>query len=137
MPDLEKSHPGSQPTEPEPSRSASYPPKDSAQKSSAKARRALFASRHLDASASGSSSTCSQTVKPSTPPRSLSPGPHQSPSLPSSLSISFLGPASPFQGLSPVIVHSLGSESSGPPGSLADTSGQSLSTTPLVSHFSF
>ena len=148
--------------EPEPSRSARVPPKDSTpdSKSSASARRALFARRRLDASASASSGGCHSPPAPSSvpqrepsPPRSPSPRPRQSPAPPSSLSPSSCHvstsaprPTSPVRGLSPIIVPSHGSESSGPPGSLADTSAQCHaclhprerpSTARLVSHFSF
>ncbi|XP_051246084.1 transcription factor HIVEP3 [Dicentrarchus labrax] len=136
--DSETSHPGGQPMEPEPSQSAPLPSKDSTQKSSASTRRALFARRRLDASASASSGGSHSPSAPSlipqrepSPPRSPSPRPHQSPAPPSSLSpsschvsTSALRPVSPVRGLSPRIVQSHGSESSGPPGSLADTSSQ-------------
>ncbi|TMS18414.1 Endothelin-2 [Larimichthys crocea] len=136
--DSEKSHPGGQPMEPEPSQSARLPPKDSTQKSSASARRALFARRRLDAStlasSGGSRSQSTPSLVPqreSSPPRSPPPRPRQSPAPPSSLSPSSchvssspLRPVSPVRGLSPIIVQSHGSESPGPPGSLADTSAQ-------------
>lgn len=157
--DREKSHPGGRPMEPEPSRAASLPPKDSTQKSSASARRALFARRRLEASASASSGGSRSPSTPSlipqrepSPPHSLSPRPRQSPAPSSSLSpptcyvsTSTLRSGSPARGLSPIIVQSHGSESSGPPGSLADTSAQChtclhprdrLSAARLVSHFS-
>ncbi|XP_059205132.1 transcription factor HIVEP3 [Centropristis striata] len=115
--------------EPAPSQSAPLPPKTSfTQKSSASTRRALFARRRFDESASVSQALMPQR-EPS-PPRSPSPRPHQSPSSPSPSSChvttSTLRPMSPVRGLSPVIVHSHGSESSGPPGSLADTYAQCL-----------
>ena len=146
--------------EPEPSRSAPVPPKDSTLKSSASSRRALFARRRLDASASASSGGSHSPTAPSmipqresSPPRSPSPRPRQSPAPPSSpspsschVSTSVLRPTSPVRGDSPIIVQSHVSESSGPPGSLADTSAQCHaclhprerpSTARLVSHFSF
>lgn len=146
--------------EPEPSPSAPRPPKDSAQKSLASTRRAVFARRRLDASASASSGGSPSLSTPSlipqrepSPPRSPSSRPRQSPAPPSSLSLSSchvststLRPVSPFRGLSPIIVQSHGPESSGPPGFLADTSAQfharlhtrdRPSTARLVSHFSF
>uniref|UniRef100_UPI0037E71FFE transcription factor HIVEP3 n=1 Tax=Semicossyphus pulcher TaxID=241346 RepID=UPI0037E71FFE len=132
----EKPHPGGQLMEPEPRQSAPPPPKDSTQKSSASARRALFARRHIDASASTSSggpySPGSQSLisrRESSPPLSPSPRPRLSPVPSSSLSpsschvsSSTLRPVSPVGGLSPVIVQSHGSESSGPRGSLTNTS---------------
>ncbi|XP_042363072.1 transcription factor HIVEP3 [Plectropomus leopardus] len=134
--DSEKSHPGGPPSQSEPSRSVPLAPKDSTQRSSASVRRALFARRRFDASASASSRGCHspspQPLIPQrelSPPRSPSPRPHQSPAPPSSpspsschISTSALRPVSPVRGLSPVIVQSHGSESSGPLGSLADTS---------------
>ncbi|XP_070840472.1 transcription factor HIVEP3 [Chaetodon trifascialis] len=136
--DCEKSRPVGQPMEPEPSQSALVPPKDSTQKSSASARRALFARRRLEASASASSGGSRSPSTPSlipqrepSPPQSPSPRPRQSPAPPSSLSpsschvsTSTLRPDSPVRGLSPIIVQSHGPESCGPPGSLADTSAQ-------------
>ncbi|XP_068432357.1 transcription factor HIVEP3 [Clinocottus analis] len=129
--DSEKSHPGGQPMEPEPSRSVPLSPVVSTPKSSASARRALFARRRFDTSASaspgGSRSPSAQAVIPRrepSPPRNPSPGLRQSPapssSSPSSpgchVSTSTMGPVSPVRGLSPVIV-----QSSGPPGSPADS----------------
>ncbi|KAM9340298.1 transcription factor HIVEP3 [Symphorus nematophorus] len=129
--DGDKSQPGGQPMEPEPSRSAQLPPKDSTQKSSASARRALFARRRLDASvsvSSGGSPSAPSLIaqRELSPPPSPSPRPRQSSLSPSSchVSTSALRPVSPVRGLSPVIVQSHGSESSEPPGSLADTSAQ-------------
>ncbi|XP_041664167.1 transcription factor HIVEP3 [Cheilinus undulatus] len=132
----EKLYSGPHQTEPEPRQSTPPTPKDSSQKTSASARRALFARRRLDASASttssGPHSPSTQTLIPPkepSPPRSPSPRPRQ-PLLPSSSSLSSsschvssstLRPASPLRGLSPVIVQS---DSSGPPGSLANTSAQ-------------
>ncbi|XP_040908945.1 transcription factor HIVEP2 [Toxotes jaculatrix] len=138
--DSEEPHSGGQPMEPEPSRSLTLTPKDSTQKSSARTRRALFARRRLDASASvssrGSHSPSTQSLTPRrelSPPPSASPRPRQSPGPPSSLSpsgchvsTSPLRPVSPLRGLSPVIVQPHGSDSSGPLGSLADTSAQCL-----------
>lgn len=140
-----------------PKSSSSLPlsPKDSTPKSSASARRALFARRRFDtptlAPAGGPNSSSTQTVTARIeppPPRSPSPRPHQSP--PSSLSPSSCHvstapqrPISPVRGLSPIIVQSLGSLSSGLPGSLADTSAHcqarlqprdQASTARLVSH---
>lgn len=158
--DGDKPHPGCQPMEPEPSQSAPPPPRDPTQKSSASARRALFARRRLDASASASSGGSRSPSAPSlipqrgpSPPRSPSPRPCQSPAPPSSLSpsschvsTSALRPVSPVRGLSPIIVQSLGLESSGPPCSLADSSApchtrlhprDRPSTARLVSLFSF
>ncbi|XP_038581350.1 transcription factor HIVEP3 [Micropterus salmoides] len=131
--DSEKPHPGGQPMEPEPSQSVPLPSKESTQKSSASARRALFARRRLDASASASSGgSLSPSSRPLIPRREPSPTPRQSPAPPSSLSpsschvsTSALRPGSPVRGLSPAVVQSHGTESSGPPGSLADTSAQS------------
>ncbi|XP_037651955.1 transcription factor HIVEP3 [Sebastes umbrosus] len=128
--DSEKPHPEGQPMEPEPSRSVPLSPQVSSQKISASARRALFARRRLDASASASSGDSHPpTTQLLIPPRSPSPGPSQSPAPPSSpspsscqVSTSTLRPVSPVRGLSPIIVQSHGSESSGLPGSLADTS---------------
>ncbi|XP_034402006.1 transcription factor HIVEP3 [Cyclopterus lumpus] len=128
--DSEKSHPGGQSMEPEPSRSVPLSPEGSTPKSSASARRALFARRRFDASASassgGSRSPSTHALNPRrepSPPRSPSPGLHQSPaplSSPSSpgcrVSTSTLRPVSPVRGLSPVTVRS-----PGPPGSLADS----------------
>ncbi len=117
--------------EPKLSQATLFYPKDSNQKSSASARRALFARRRLDASASTSSTGSHSPSTPLlVPQRELSP-PH-SPSLrplmshapPSSLSpsschisTSVLRPVSPVRSLSPIITQSYGSESSGPPGS--------------------
>lgn len=143
--------------EPEPNQSVPLPPKDSTQKSSASARRALFARRRFDASASassgGSHSPSTQSLIPQRELSPPSPRPRQSPAplcslSPSSchVSTSALRPVSPIRGLSPIIVQSHGSESSGPPGSLADNSAQCQacihprgrpSTARLVSHFSF
>ncbi|XP_049890560.1 transcription factor HIVEP3 [Epinephelus moara] len=134
--DSEEPRPGGLPMEPEPSRSVQLPPKDSTQRSSASVRRALFARRRFDASSAASSRVChSPSTQPLIPQRepspahSPSPRPCQSPAPPSSpspsschVSTSALRPVSPVRGLSPVIVQSHGSESSGPPGSLADTS---------------
>ncbi|XP_044027872.1 transcription factor HIVEP3 [Siniperca chuatsi] len=133
--DSEKLHPGGQPMEPEPSQSVPLPHKDSTQKSSASARRALFARRRLDASASassgGSRSPSTESLIPRREPSPPPPRPCQSPAPPSSLSpsschvtTSALRPVSPVTGLSGITVHSHGSESSGPPCSLADTSAQ-------------
>ncbi|AWP04814.1 putative transcription factor HIVEP3-like [Scophthalmus maximus] len=112
--DGEKRHAGGQQMEPDPGASVPLPPKDSARKSSAKARRALFARKPLDASTSLS------------PPRSASPRPPPASLSPSDclVSNSPLRPVSPVRGLSPVIVQPHGSTSCGPPGSLADTSAQ-------------
>lgn len=155
--DSEKPHSGGQPMEPEPSRSLAVTPNDSTQKNSARTRRALFARRRLDASASsrGSQSPSAQSLTPRrepSPPRSPSPRLTQSPAPPSSLSTSSchvptspLRPVSPVRGLSPIIVQSHGFDFSGPLGSLADTSAQCQtclhprdrqSTARLVSHFS-
>ncbi|XP_062291450.1 transcription factor HIVEP3 [Scomber scombrus] len=132
--DSEKPHPGGQQMEPELSPSLTLKPKDSTQKSSASARRALFARRSFDASSSSRSSPPQSTPslipqREPSPPRSPSPGPRHSPAPPPSLSASSchvstspLRPASPVRGLSPVIVQSHGTGTSGPPGSLADTS---------------
>ncbi|KAK2830053.1 hypothetical protein Q5P01_017984 [Channa striata] len=121
--DSEKPQPGGHLMNSESSRS--FPPtcKESGQKISSSARRALFSRRHLSASSvfardPHSPSTQSLTrQRESPPPRSLSPRPHQSPAPSSSLSPSSchvsaspLRPDSPITGLSP-----------GPPGSLADT----------------
>ncbi|XP_031134421.2 transcription factor HIVEP3 isoform X1 [Sander lucioperca] len=124
----ESSHTASSDSEkPESSQSIPLPPKDSTQKSSASARRALFARRRFDASTSassgGSRSPGTQPVVPQrepSPPRSPPPGPHS----PSSchVSPSALRPVSPVRSLSPIIVQSHGLEFSGPPGCLADTS---------------
>ncbi|XP_050934901.1 transcription factor HIVEP3 [Lates calcarifer] len=134
--DSEKPHSGGQPMEPEPSRSLAVTPNDSTQKNSARTRRALFARRRLDASASsrGSQSPSAQSLTPRrepSPPRSPSPRLTQSPAPPSSLSTSSchvptspLRPVSPVRGLSPIIVQSHGFDFSGPLGSLADTSAQ-------------
>lgn len=148
----ESSHTASSDSEkPESSQSIPLPPKDSTQKSSASARRALFARRRFDASTSassgGSRSPGTQPVVPQrepSPPRSPPPGPHS----PSSchVSPSALRPVSPVRSLSPIIVQSHGLEFSGPPGCLADTSAPCRgclhprgrqSTARLVSHFSF
>ncbi|XP_042291088.1 transcription factor HIVEP3 [Thunnus maccoyii] len=135
-PDSKKPHPGGQLMEPELSRSLTLNPKDFTKKSSASTRRALFARRRLDASASsgGSPSPSTASLIPQrepSPPRSPSPRPRHSPAPPSSLSPSSchvstspVRPASPVRGLSPVIVQSHGAGTSGPPGSLADTSVQ-------------
>lgn len=158
--DTEKSQPGRQPVETEPSTSAPRPHRDWAPKSSASARRALFARRRPDASASAfsgdspSSNTPRVTLqRESSLPRSPSPRPPYSPAPPSSLSsssccvsTSTLRPVSPFQGLSPVIVQSNESDSFRPQSSLADVSVQCQgrlppkdwpSTTKMVSDFSF
>ncbi|XP_029298447.1 LOW QUALITY PROTEIN: transcription factor HIVEP3 [Cottoperca gobio] len=108
--DGEKRPAGGQPMEPEPSQS-----EESTQKSSASAMRALFARRRFDASASSSVSR-----SPSTPP---SPSPPPSPSS-CHVSTAALRPVSPVGGLSPVTAQHGGSDSSGPPGSLADASAQ-------------
>ncbi|XP_056273088.1 transcription factor HIVEP3 isoform X2 [Pseudoliparis swirei] len=113
--------------EPEPGRSVPLSPEGSTPQSSAGARRALFARRRFDASASASSGGSrspsarhprSPRREPS-PPRSPSPGGRPSPAAPSSpgchVSTSALRPVSPVRGISPVTV-----QSSGPPGSLAD-----------------
>ncbi|XP_023268946.1 transcription factor HIVEP3-like [Seriola lalandi dorsalis] len=136
--DSEKPCSGSSPMEPEPSRPLALDPKDSTQKTSARTRRALFARRRLDASASvssrGSHSPTARSLTPRrepSPPCSPSPGPQRPPAPPPSLSPSSchvstspLRPVSPVRGLSPIIVQPHGSESSGPPGSLADSSAQ-------------
>ncbi|XP_039978644.1 transcription factor HIVEP3 isoform X2 [Xiphias gladius] len=136
--DSEKPNSGGLPLEPEPSRSLTHTSKDSTQKNSARTRRALFARRRLDASAAlssrGSHSPSTQSFTPQrepSPPRSPSPRPQQSPAPPSSVSpspchvpTSPLRPVSPVRLLSPKIVQSHGSDSSGLPGSLADTSAQ-------------
>ncbi|XP_008282113.1 transcription factor HIVEP3 [Stegastes partitus] len=137
--DREKAHPGGRPVEPERSPSLPLAPKDSTQRGSASARRALFAHRRLDASASsgGSRSPSTQSLTPQrepSPPRSPSPRPRHSPAptasslSPSSCHVSAAPqrPVSPVRGLSPVILQCQGTDSSGPPGSLADTSAQSL-----------
>ncbi|XP_028252215.1 transcription factor HIVEP3 [Parambassis ranga] len=104
--------------QPEPSPSLPLTPKDSTQRGSASARRALFAHRRLDASG-GSGGFHS-------PPRSPSPGPHHSPPAPTlsscHVSTALQRPLSPDRGLSPIIVLSLGPDSSGRLGSLAETS---------------
>ncbi|XP_034747055.1 transcription factor HIVEP3 [Etheostoma cragini] len=112
---------------PESSQSVPLPPKDSTQKRSASARRALFARRRFDASASassgGSRSPGTQPVVPQrepSPPRSPPPRP-QSPSS-CHVSPSALRPVSPVRSLSPILVQSHGSESSGPPGCQAHNS---------------
>lgn len=133
--DSEKVHPALQLREPECSSSLPLTPKDSTQKSSASAKRALFARRRFDAStltpSGGPHSPSTQTVTPRielSPPRSPSPRPHQSPAPPSlspsscHVSTAPQRPISPVRGLSPIIVQSQGSQSSGLPGSLADTS---------------
>lgn len=123
---------------------------------SASARRALFARRHLQPSASapsrGPSSPSSQSPRrESSPPRSPSPRPHQPP--PSSLSpsgchvsLSPLRPISPVRGLSPVTLQSHGSGSLGPSSSYTATSAQNqicllprgrAATARLVSYFFF
>ncbi|XP_035039675.2 transcription factor HIVEP3 [Hippoglossus stenolepis] len=122
----------SQLIEPEPSPSLILPPKDSAQRSSAKARRGLFARRCLDSTVSVSSrGSCSPSTPSLTPrrepspPRSPSPMPYPSSSLsPSSchVSTSPLRPVSPVRGLSPVMVQPHGTYSCGSLGSLADIS---------------
>lgn len=136
--DKDKLQPGGRPMEPEPSRSLPLTPKESIQKSSASIRRALFARRRLDASASLSTrehhSPSTRSLTPQrepSPPRSLSPGPHLSPAPPSSFSPSIChvsnsprSPDSPVRGLSPTIVQSHGLDSTGPPGSLVDISAQ-------------
>ncbi|XP_067364739.1 transcription factor HIVEP3 isoform X2 [Channa argus] len=124
--DTEKPQPRGHLMKPESSRS--FPPtcKDSSQKSSTSAKSALFSRRHLSASsvfARDHHSPTAQSLTPQrepSPPHSLSLRPQQSPGPPSSLSpsschvsVSPLGPDSPIRGLS-----------SGPPGSLADTSDQ-------------
>ncbi|XP_022070935.1 transcription factor HIVEP3 [Acanthochromis polyacanthus] len=139
--DKEKAHPGGQPMEPEHSPSLPATPKDSTHRGSASARRALFARRRLDASASvssgGSRSPSTHTVTPQrelSPPCSPSPRPRHSPTptssslSPSSCHVSTAPqrPVSPVRGLSPVILQSQGTDSSGPPGSLADNSAQTL-----------
>ncbi|KAE8282340.1 Transcription factor HIVEP3 [Larimichthys crocea] len=108
--DSEKSHPGGQPMEPEPSQSGP-------------AATQGFHPEELGQREEG--------TRESSPPRSPPPRPRQSPAPPSSLSPSSchvssspLRPVSPVRGLSPIIVQSHGSESPGPPGSLADTSAQ-------------
>ncbi|KAM7372826.1 hypothetical protein PAMP_007722 [Pampus punctatissimus] len=127
--DSNKPHPGGQLMEPENIRSLTLNPNDSTQKSSASARRALFARRRLDVSASsgGSLSQSTPSLIPQrepSPPHSPSPRPRHSPAPPPPLSTSPLRPASPVRGLSPVIVQSHGAETLGLPGSLADTSAQ-------------
>ncbi|CAB1456038.1 unnamed protein product [Pleuronectes platessa] len=122
----------SQSIEPEPSPSILLPPKDSAQRSSARARRGLFARRCLDSSVSVSSrGSCSPSTPSLTPrrepspPRSPSPMPYPSSSLsPSSclVSTSPLSPVSPVRGLSPVMVQPHRTYSCGPLGSLANIS---------------
>lgn len=144
----EAPQPAGQPMDPEPSRPAPHPPKGSAHRGSASARRALFARRRLDASASPTSSggpsppgTPSLTPQRRlSPPRSQSPGSHQRPTPPSSPSpsTSTLRPVSPFRGLSPTRVQSHGS----PVESYAQCHGRlpprdQLSTGRPVSHFSF
>ncbi|XP_019946007.2 transcription factor HIVEP3 isoform X1 [Paralichthys olivaceus] len=127
----EKPHSGGQSIEPEASPSLILPPKDSAQRSSARARRGLFARRCLDSSASVSSrGSCSPSTPSLTPrrepsPHSPSPMPHPSSSLSSSschVSTSSPRPVSPVRGLSPVVVQPHGSISCGPLGSLTDIS---------------
>lgn len=157
--DGDKPRPGGRTMEPEPIQSVPPSPKNSTQKPSASARRALFARRRFDASASasassgGSRSPGSIPQRDPSPPRSPSPRPPRSPAPPSPpspsschVSTSALRPVSPVRGLSPIIVQSHGSGSSGPPGSLADTSArchdrlhlrERPSTARLVSHLSF
>lgn len=132
----EKVHPAHQLGESEGSSSFPITSRDSTQKSSASARRALFARRRLDASTLASSggphSPSSQILTPQielSPSRNPSPRPCQSPAPPSSLSLSSCHvstasqrPISPVRGLSPIIVQSQGSHSYGFLGSLADTS---------------
>ncbi|KAM3596897.1 uncharacterized protein V6R79_022427 [Siganus canaliculatus] len=118
---------GRQPTDPEPSRSSTPPPKDSTQRSTASARRALFARRRLDASASVSSGGCHSPSTPQREPPKLCQTPAPSPSLSPPgchVSTSSLTPVSPGRNLSPITVKSHESESSGPPGCLSDTSAQ-------------
>lgn len=136
--DSEKAGSGGQPMEPEPGQPLIFNPTDSAQKNSARTRRALFARRRLDASASvpstGAHSPTAQPLTPRrepSPPHSPSPRPPQPHAPPPTLSpnschisASPLRPVSPVRGLSPVITQPHGSESSGPPGSLADSSAQ-------------
>lgn len=145
--------------ESKPSQSAPLHPKDSTQKSSASARRALFARRRLDLSASATSRGSHSPSTPSlipkrepSPPGSPSLQPHQSPASLSSLSslspsschvsTSAPRPVSPVRGLSPIIAQSHGAESSGPAGSSTQCHDclrprDRLSTARLVSHFNF
>ncbi|XP_068603336.1 transcription factor HIVEP3 [Brachionichthys hirsutus] len=134
--DGEKSLPVEQPMEPELARSTQLPPEDPGQTSSASLRRALFARRRLDASASASPGTLPSPPsfippREPSPPHASSPRPRQPLAAPDSLSPSSYDvttstqrPVSPVRGLSPVIGQSLGSESSEPSGSPAGTSAQ-------------
>lgn len=125
----------SQVKEPEHSPSAS---RDAPQRRSASTRRALFARRSLDTSASASSGGSHSPTTPSlvpsgrrpSPPRSPSPRPRHSPPPPSSChaSASALRPGSPVRGLSPRIVRPHGPKVSGSPGCLPDTSTQCHAT---------
>lgn len=153
--DKDELQPGGHAMEPERSQSLPLTPKDSIQTSSASVRRALFARRRLDASASSSTrehhSPSTHSLTPQrepSPPHSLSPGSPQSPAPPSSFSCHVSNspqrPGSLVRDLSPTIVQSHGSLSTGPPGSLVDTcaqcqsgprSGDQPSTERLVSHF--
>ncbi|XP_026156764.1 LOW QUALITY PROTEIN: transcription factor HIVEP3 [Mastacembelus armatus] len=137
---------GCQAMEPEPSQSLMLTLKDSTQKSSASARRALFARRRLDASATMSSresnSTSSETPRRElSPTHSLLPRTLDSPApqyilSPSSclVSTSPLRPVSPGRHLSPTIVQSHESDFSRPPGSLAATSVQCHTCLQPVEH---
>ncbi|XP_069567602.1 transcription factor HIVEP3 [Brachyistius frenatus] len=130
--------PGGQLVKPECSSSLPLPPKDSTQSSSASTRRALFARRRLDASASGSSrGSRSPSTQSSTPPREPSPPrspslrPRRSPTPPSPLSPPSCHVSttpqrqiSPVRGLSPRTAQSQGSDPAGPPGALADATAQ-------------
>ncbi|KAF7655867.1 hypothetical protein LDENG_00049250 [Lucifuga dentata] len=128
VPDETPSHPGGQAIEPPRSRSRTLTVQKSLA-SSASTRRALFARRRLDPSASallgGSQSPNNRSMTPrsqSSPPRTPSPHPRSPSSLsPSSCHVptSPLRPNSPVTGCSPIKVQSHGSESSGSPGSVA------------------
>ncbi|XP_029370468.1 transcription factor HIVEP3 [Echeneis naucrates] len=136
----EKAHSGGQPPEPEPNQLLELNPNDSSTRASARTRRALFARKHLDTSASmfsrGSHLPSTQAMDPhreTSPPHSPSSRPHLTPAPPPSLSPSFchvspsaLRSDSPVRALSPIIVQPHGLETFGPPGSLADTATQCL-----------
>ncbi|XP_029022522.1 transcription factor HIVEP3 [Betta splendens] len=132
--DKEEPQRGGSPKEPEPSR-----PKDAVKPGSASARRALFAQRRINASASASTSEhhspSPQIQAPQREPPlpcSLSPEPHGSPGTPpaspSSCHVSNSPPRaeSPVRGSSPAVVQSHGSDSSEPLSSSADTSASCL-----------
>ncbi|XP_029976972.1 transcription factor HIVEP3 [Salarias fasciatus] len=99
------------------------PPKESAPKMSASARRAMFARRRLDASASPAGSR-SPSGRPPTPRREppsppRSPSPRRSPALPSPTCQTH--PASPVRGVSPVAVRPPAADPSRPSSSAAET----------------